>query len=203
MKKEGIYNEFIYDSFDYNDFFEEPYEIGNYKEIGNYEIGNFNCKKHGFGPASDIEKSGVQNSLNLNKIYFLILEYVSNKLDKNFDKTYKTYVRFLRKCILPQIKKEIESLDCEFVELDLYYESVLKRYQQVFMELLRNLKEDKHNEVVLIEISLVLTAYNNYMEDKKVYEQAKNEKRENKNVEYNFDTLDVLKDFMKQKLTLG
>lgn len=203
MKKEGIYNEFIYDSFDYNDFFEEPYEIGNYKEISNYEIGNFGFKERSFGPASDSEKSGVENSLNLNKIYFLILEYVSNKLDKNFDKTYKTYVRFLRKCILPQIKQEIESLDCEFVELDLYYESVLKKYQQVFMELLRNLKEDKHNEVVLIEISLVLTAYNNYMEDKKVYEQAKNEKRENKNVEYNFDTLDVLKDFMKQKLTLG
>lgn len=151
-----------------------------------------------------MEKAAVQeNNFILNDIYFLIQEYVSNQLDNNFNKTYKTYVRFLKKYILPQIKQEIESLDCEFVTLDLYYESVLKRYQQVFMELLTNLKVNKNMEFILILISLELTAYNNYMEDKKVYEQAKNEKRENKNVEYNFDTLDVLKDFMKQKLTLG
>lgn len=151
-----------------------------------------------------MEKAAVQeNNFILNDIYFLIQEYVSNQLDNNFNKTYKIYVRFLKKYILPQIKKEIESLDCEFVELDLYYESVLKKYQQVFMELLTNLKVNKNMEFILILISLELTAYNNYMEDKKVYEQAKNEKRENKNVEYNFDTLDVLKDFMKQKLTLG
>lgn len=151
-----------------------------------------------------MKKAAVQeNNFILNDIYFLIQEYVSNQLDNNFNKTYKIYVCFLKKYILPQIKQEIESLDCEFVTLDLYYESVLKRYQQVFMELLTNLKVNKNMEFILILISLELTAYNNYMEDKKVYEQAKNEKRENKNVEYNFDTLDVLKDFMKQKLTLG
>lgn len=200
MKKECIYDSFdSCDSFDYNYLLKAKEN----SKIDNSEIGNFGFKEHGFGAVCDSEKSGVENSLNLNKIYFLFLEYVSNQLDKNFDKTYKTYVRFLRKCILPEIKQEMNHLDFEFEELYLYFKRALKTYQKVFMELLRNLKEDKHNEVVLIEISLVLTAYNNYMEDKKVYEQAKNEKRENKNVEYNFDTLDVLKDFMKQKLTLG
>lgn len=83
MKKEVIYYQF-----DYNDFFEK-----------HYEIGNFNFKKHGFGPVCDSEKSVVENILKVyengieEKFLKRINNYFSLNDTKNCERIFKEIIK--------------------------------------------------------------------------------------------------------------